>query len=104
MPPLSAAAEVAIYRIIQEAVANVLRHAGASSCDVTFWAEDGGVVVDVVDDGIGVARGIAEGVGLRSMRERAAELGGLCSVTGAPGVGTRVRVSLPRTSPVEASG
>jgi signal transduction histidine kinase len=104
MPPLSAAAEVAIYRIVQEAVANVLRHADASSCDVTFSAEDGVVVVDVVDDGVGIARTIAEGVGLRSMRERTAELGGTCSVTGAPGRGTRVRVSLPRTSPVEVSG
>ncbi|HUH06216.1 MAG TPA: histidine kinase [Egibacteraceae bacterium] len=104
MPPLSAAADVAIYRIVQEAVANVLRHAGATSCDVTFSAEGGAVVVDVVDDGVGIAGGVAEGVGLRSMRERAAELGGSCAVTGEPGAGTRVRVSLPRTSPIEVSG
>ena len=104
LPPLSAAAEVVIYRIVQEAVTNVLRHARATACAVTVKAEDGGVVVEVVDDGIGITTDITEGVGLRSMRERAGELGGSCSVTGSPDSGTRVRVTLPRTSPVEVAG
>ena len=104
LPPLSAAAEVAIYRIVQEAVVNVLRHAGATSCTVTLSVEDSGVEVEIDDDGVGVSTDAAEGVGLRSMRERSAELGGTCSVTGTPGAGTRVLVSLPRTSPVEIAG
>ncbi|MDQ3610075.1 MAG: GAF domain-containing sensor histidine kinase [Actinomycetota bacterium] len=104
LPPLSAAAEVAIYRIVQEAVVNVLRHAGATSCTVTLSVEDCGVKVEVKDDGVGVSTDVAEGVGLRSMRERSAELGGTCSVTGTPGAGTRVLVSLPRTSSVEIAG
>lgn len=104
MPPMSAAAEVAIYRIVQEAVANVIRHAQANSCRVTLQVEEGGVTVEVADDGIGITHGAPEGVGMRSMRERASELGGSCSVTGTPGAGTRVRVSLPRTTPVLVSG
>ncbi len=104
LPPLSAAAEVAIYRIVQEAVVNVLRHAGATTCTVRLRAEEGGVVVEVDDDGVGLRGDVSEGVGLRSMRERAAELGGTCSVTGAAGRGTGVRVRLPRTSPVEMAG
>jgi signal transduction histidine kinase len=102
MPALSAAAEVAIYRIVQEAVVNVLRHARATSCTVTLRAESSGVLVEVQDDGVGVGVGlvVTEGVGLRSMRERTSELGGTCSVTAAPHRGTRVLVSLPRTSPV----
>ena len=103
MPPLSAAAEVALYRIVQEAVTNVLRHARASRCEVTLRAQDGGAVVAVEDDGVGVRPTASEGVGLRSMRERAAELGGTCSVTARPGGGTQVLVALPRTSPVEAA-
>jgi signal transduction histidine kinase len=104
LPALSAAAEVAIYRIVQEAVVNVLRHAAATSCVVTLRAEDSGVSVEVDDDGVGLGVDVTEGVGLRSMRERAAELGGTCSVKGRPGVGTEVRVYLPRTSPVEIAG
>lgn len=104
LPVLSAAAEVAIYRIVQEAVVNVLRHAGATSCVVRLRTEDRGVVVEVDDDGVGLGLQVTEGVGLRSMRERAAELGGTCSVTGRLGAGTTVRVYLPRTSPVEISG
>ena len=104
VPPLSAAAEVAIYRIVQEAVVNVIRHAGAGLCTVSLRAQDGGVVVEVVDDGVGVGADVTEGVGLRSMRERTAELGGACSVSAAPGGGTRISVLLPRTSPVEVTG
>jgi signal transduction histidine kinase len=104
LPPLSAAAEVAVYRIVQEAVVNVLRHAGAASCTVSLRAEDGGVVVEVVDDGVGLDGQQREGVGLRSMRERASELGGSCDVTAGPAGGTQVHVRLPRTSPVELGG
>jgi signal transduction histidine kinase len=66
--------------------------------------EAGGIVVEISDDGVGVGAHVTEGVGLRSMRERTAELGGSCSVTGRPGLGTRVLVSLPRTSPSTVAG
>lgn len=82
----------------------MLRHASATSCTVTLSVEDRGVEVEVEDDGVGVSTDVAEGVGLRSMRERSAELGGTCSVTGTAGAGTRVLVCLPRTSPVEIAG
>ena len=101
LPLLSAAAEVAIYRIVQEAVVNVIRHADARSCTVSLGAEDGGVVIDIEDDGVGLGAHVTEGVGLRSMRERSGELGGTCSVTAGSSGGTRVHVHLPRTSPVE---
>jgi signal transduction histidine kinase len=97
LPPLSAAAEVAVYRIAQEALTNVVRHAGACSCQVRVSADDAVVTVEVVDDG----RGLADvpggaGVGLSSMRERAAEMGGECRVESRADGGTRVVARLPR--------
>jgi signal transduction histidine kinase len=101
LPPLSAAAEVAVYRIVQEAVVNVVRHAGATSCEVMLSAGDTEVSVEVRDDGCGIDADVTEGIGLRSMRERSHELGGTLSITGTPGTGTRVQVTLPRASRVE---
>lgn len=91
---LPAAVEVAAYRVVAEALANVARHAGAAGCEVTVRrAAD--LVIEVTDDGIGFAGPRAGGVGLESMRERAAELGGRCEIAEVPPHGTRVRVSLP---------
>jgi two-component system NarL family sensor kinase len=93
---LPAAIEVAAYRIVSEALTNVAKHAKAGSCRITVDA-DRALSIDVVDDGIGIlpARNGDGGVGLESMRARAAELGGECVVTpGDPG-GTAVRVQLP---------
>ncbi|RIV40042.1 sensor histidine kinase [Micromonospora radicis] len=91
---LPAAVEVAAYRIVTEALSNVARHARASRCEVRV-RRDGGLLVEVADDGIGVVRPRAGGVGLESIRHRAAELGGSCEISaGAPG-GTVVRVRLP---------
>ena len=104
LPPMSAAAEVAVYRIVQEAVVNVLRNAGGRTCTVSLRADDCGLVVDVRDDGVGLPAQVPEGVGLRSMRERAAELGGTCTVTAVPGGGTDVRVRLPSTAEVGVAG
>ena len=78
-PPLSAATEVAAYRIAVEAVTNSVRHAGARTCRVRVGA-DGALQVEVVDDGTGIAAGTPPGVGLSAMRERAAEIGGVCTV------------------------
>jgi signal transduction histidine kinase len=96
--PLPAAVDVAAYRIVQEAIANVERHARASRCDLQVWLDDGLHLV-VRDDGIGLSdrRPSRAGVGLNAMRERAAELGGTCLVTGGPRGGTIVSVQLPVT-------
>ena len=77
LPPLPAAVEVAAYRIVQEALTNVARHACAQSCTVRLSIAPDAVLLEIADDGQGIAeRNI--GVGLGTMHERAAELGGSC--------------------------
>ncbi len=92
---LPAAVEVAAYRIVSEALANVVRHAEASSCCVRLARTASGLEVSVRDDGRGIPAGAPAGVGLASLRERAAELGGTCSVTCPPEGGTLVTAVLP---------
>jgi signal transduction histidine kinase len=93
---LPAAVEVAAYRIASEALANVARHARASTCRVELARDaDGALVVTVTDDGVGIAAEAPAGVGLVSLRERAAELGGRCSVQCPAEGGTVVRAVLP---------
>ncbi|WP_374686316.1 GAF domain-containing sensor histidine kinase [Promineifilum sp.] len=94
LPPLPAAVEVAAYRIIQEALTNVVHHADAR-CATVRLRLDHALHIEVADDGAGFKEGRAGGLGLRSMRERAAELGGSFSVTGRPAGGTVVRAALP---------
>ena len=97
MPSLPAAVEVACYRITQEALTNVVRHAGATSCWVRLALEEAAetVRIEVIDDGRGIREDHKAGVGLTSMRERAEELGGTCAVDSLPGGGTRVVARLP---------
>jgi signal transduction histidine kinase len=97
LPPLPAAVEVAVYRIVQEALANVVRHAHATRCMVQLGL-DGGLDLTVADDGTGLSPNGSAGVGLITMRERAAELGGTCVVRPGPTGGTEVRVYLPLPS------
>jgi signal transduction histidine kinase len=92
--PLPAAVEVAAYRIGQEALTNVLRHAGARHALLRIAVDDG-LVLEVVDDGCGVPPGAGAGIGLSSMRERASEVGGTCTVEPRPEGGTRVHARLP---------
>lgn len=92
---LPAAVEVAAYRIVGEALTNVTRHARASRCEVRLAVEDGALVITVHDDGVGIDDDTESGVGLLSMRERAAELGGRTDVTCPPDGGTLVRATLP---------
>jgi signal transduction histidine kinase len=94
LPPLPAAVEVAAYRITAEALTNVVRHAGARTCRVGLVIRDR-VELEIADDGRGLPSEVSAGVGLVSLRERAAELGGECRITSTPGTGTQVRVSLP---------
>jgi signal transduction histidine kinase len=94
LPPLPAAVEVAAYRIAQEALTNVARHARSRRCVVTLSVNEL-LELTVSDDGIGIPASRRAGVGLVSMRERAEELGGSCAVEPMPGGGTRVAARLP---------
>lgn len=91
---LPAAVEVAVYRIATEAISNVVRHAEASRCEVTLTRDARGVHLSVADDGTGAVAARDGGVGLDSMRLRAAELGGRLEVTGGAD-GTRVEAWIP---------
>jgi signal transduction histidine kinase len=91
---LPAAVEVAAYRVVSEAVTNALRHARCSVCTVDLGAADGGLLLEVRDDGAGIPPDAVPHVGLESMRERAVEVGGRLEIdTGAHG--TTVRAWLP---------
>jgi signal transduction histidine kinase len=96
LPPLSAAVEVAAYRITTEALTNVVRHAHARHCHLTLRAHDA-LELEIRDDGVGLPQEYRAGVGLTSMRERAAELGGTCRIANARGGGTCVIARLPIT-------
>jgi signal transduction histidine kinase len=89
---LSAAIEVAVYRIVSEAMTNVMRHARARSCRVTL-RRDAGLFLEVADDGRGMAGG-SPGVGTATMRERAEELGGTLAISSSAS-GTIVTANLP---------
>lgn len=92
---LPAAVEVAAYRIAGEALTNVVRHAHASTCEVRLHRDGERLVVSVRDDGVGIADGAEAGVGLVSLRERAAELDGFVEITCPDDGGTLVRAVLP---------
>ncbi|GAA4722022.1 sensor histidine kinase [Phytohabitans rumicis] len=104
---LPAAVEVAAYRIASEALTNVARHAGATTCRVRIAIQDSHLLLEVADDGSGIGPGTRAGVGLVSLRERAAELGGQCEILCPAGRGTLVRARLPlgdRAQAVEVTG
>lgn len=92
---LPAAVEVAAYRIASEALTNTLRHARARTCSIRLASEAGRLVVSVTDDGVGIPAEAESGVGLVSMRERAAELGGAVRISSPVGGGTTVTAWLP---------
>jgi signal transduction histidine kinase len=95
LPPLPAAVEVAVFRVVEEALLNARRHARAGQVAVAVDAQGGFVHVEVRDDGVGTVSARPGGVGLSSMRERAEELGGQFTICGQPGSGTTVRLELP---------
>lgn len=94
LPELPVSVQVAAYRIICEALTNVVRHAGARRCLVRLRF-DGCLRVEVVDDGVGAVPEQGDGVGLNSMRERAHEVGGTWRMELSAGGGTLVVADLP---------
>jgi PAS domain S-box-containing protein len=97
------AAELALFRVLQEALTNVHRHSGASEANVLMWTEDQRLMLEVADNGRGIplelvsrfgATGAGMGVGLTSIRERVRELGGRLNLESNMD-GTRLRVTIP---------
>lgn len=95
MPALPAAVEVAAYRIALEAFTNIVNHAEAKSCHIMIKMEENTLLIEVSDDGKGLPPNNRSGVGFTSMRERAAELGGECTIENKISRGTRVKAGLP---------
>ena len=98
-PDIALAAKEALYRIAREALHNIVKHARAHHVTLRMACcdDDGGVALEIADDGAGFDPGdsFPGHLGLRSMRERAARLGGTFQVESAPGQGTRIAVSVP---------
>jgi signal transduction histidine kinase len=99
LPVLSAAVEVAAYRIILEALTNIIRHAQARHCAIQFSlsqsASNDVLGIEIQDDGRGMPDVHRAGVGLRSMRERAEEIGGSCVIESNSRQGTCIVVKIP---------
>ncbi len=99
--PLARAQSVALFRIFQEALTNVARHAGAQHIEVQLAAAPEALTLQIHDDGRGIRAGEIVGLhslGLLGMRERAQRLGGTFDIQGVPGDGTVVTVSIPLKS------
>jgi signal transduction histidine kinase len=90
--------ERGVYRLVQEALTNVVKHARAAHVTVSVGAEDGKVEIEVDDDGVGFDPGEGPGRGLLGMRERVQVLGGTLEVDSRPGGGTKVAAMLPLRS------
>ncbi len=95
LPALPAAVEVAAYRIAQEALTNVARHAEAQCCLLRLSITDDTLSLDISDDGKGIPDSHTIGVGLHAMHERTSELGGTCVATRGASGGTLIQVRLP---------
>jgi two-component system sensor histidine kinase UhpB len=104
LPKLAPEVELVIYRIAQESLTNVARHAEASRVTISLEAGHESVVLRVVDDGRGFAADPVEHGGLRSMRERALLVGGALAIKAAPEGGAEVRVEVPAAEGVPALG
>lgn len=90
-----------VFRIAQEALANVERHSGADRCLVRWWCESTGALLEVRDDGVGFAAGRdgrLDSYGIMGMRERAASIGATLDVDSVEAVGTTIRCHLSSTS------
>lgn len=102
IPKLPAAVEVAAYRIVCEALTNVSKHSQATECNVRLTL-NGVLQIDIQDNGTGLPEGTHAGVGMFSMRERAAELGGTYTILSNAGVGVHITAHLPCEVPSDES-
>jgi two-component system, NarL family, sensor histidine kinase UhpB len=98
LPPLTPDAELALYRVAQESLTNVARHAEASRVWLSLQPGRDSVVLQVVDDGRGMNGGAANGGGLRGMRERAVLVGAALAIKPARTGGVEVRLEVPATT------
>jgi len=104
LPALSAETELAVYRVAQESLTNIARHAQASCVTIGLECGPGRVVLHVVDDGLGFLGVPEANGGLRSMRERSLLVGGALAIKPAPGGGVEVRLEVPATPVAEQVG
>lgn len=97
LPPLSEAKEVGLFRILQEALTNVIRHAEAQTVELTLGIEGDSLCLTIIDDGRGFVPGTGKpaSFGLVGMRERVLMLGGTLSLVSVPGEGTTLKVHVP---------
>ncbi len=96
LPPMSEEVELVVYRVAQEALTNVLRHAGASACRLELGYEQGRLRLVVADNGVGISGDPGPGaIGIEGMQERALLAGGQVAIGPAPEGGTEVTLSIP---------
>lgn len=98
LPDLDDATELVVFRVAQEALTNVARHAHARTVELSLGMRGDNLVLTIGDDGVGIGRE-AEGTGLRGMRERALLVGGVLDVHKRAGGGTTVTLAVPVTQP-----
>jgi signal transduction histidine kinase len=94
-PDLPDEHKTCVFRIVQEALHNIQKHANANAVEITVRASDSWLSVTVQDDGRGFQQGRNHGLGLTGMHERAESLGGSVKITSGPGKGTLIEVALP---------
>jgi signal transduction histidine kinase len=93
---LSPELESTVYRLVQEALTNIVKHARAERVDLRIAAADGSITVEIRDDGIGFDPvAVTSGFGIAGMRERLAMVGGALEIVSSPGLGTAIRAELP---------
>ena len=102
LPDLDPQRETALYRVAQEAIGNALRHSGSKQVTVSLTQRQRSVVLEVTDKGRGFDPRSLAGLGLASMRERAASVRGRLTVASEPGAGTKIRLSVPMAAAAPA--
>jgi two-component system, NarL family, sensor histidine kinase UhpB len=98
LPSLSPEQELVVYRVAQESLWNVVRHAEATTARIALESSEGMVILSVNDDGRGMNAGSPAGSGIKGMRERALLVGAILQIESAPSAGTNVRLVLPAGS------
>ena len=106
-PPFNRAGAIALFRVVQEALANVAKHAGASEVDIALELTDRDVVVTVQDNGVGAAPADLNrprSHGIAGLRHRIQVLGGRLDISSAPNRGTTIRVRVPLANVIRTAG